>query len=225
MADIVETLQAGLEHHRAGRLPQAELAYRRVLEMHPRNAQAMHLLGLVAFQADKHQLAAEYVEGAIKYDAFHAPFWADLAEIYRALERTDDAVAAYRKALKINPDMADAWTHFGTLLEAIGETEEGVACYRRALAIDPNYAGAHAFLGVAMQAQGQLDLAQQSLERAVQLAPENPEIYLQLGRCLHAQQKWLDAIACYQMVRRIEPEHAAATQLYEQARAEIAGKS
>jgi protein O-GlcNAc transferase len=225
MADIVETLQAGLAHHRAGRLPQAESAYRRVLEMHPRNPQAMHLLGLVAFQADKHLLAAEYVERAIQFDAFHAPFWADLAEIYRALERTDDAVAAYRKALKINPDMADAWTHFGTLLEAIGETEEGVGCYRRALAIDPDYAGAHAFLGVAMQAQGQLDLAQQSLERAVKLAPDNPEIYLQLGRCLHAQQKWLDAIACYQMVRRIEPEHAAATQLYEQARAEIAGKS
>ena len=222
MTDIVGTLQSGLAHHRAGRLAQAELAYRQVLEVHPRNAHALHLLGLVAFQAGKPELALTYVEGAIKCDAFHAPFWADLAEIYRALERLPEAIAAYRKALGMNPDMADAWTHFGTLLEATGEPAEGLACYRKALEIDPDYAGAHAFLGVAMQQQGQLDEAQQSLERAVKLAPDNPEIYLQLGLCLQAQQKWLDAIACYQKVRRIEPEHEAAAQLYEEAKAAMA---
>lgn len=225
MADIVETLQAGLAHHRAGRLPQAELAYRRVLEIHPRNAQAMHLLGLVAFQADKPELAAQYVENAIKCDAFHAPFWADLAEIYRALGRTSDAVAAYRKALEMNPEMPDAWTHFGTLLEAIGESEEGLACYHRALEINPDYAGAHAFLGVALQERGQLEEAQQALEKAVHLAPDNAEIYFQLGRCLQAQEKWLDAIACFQKVRRLDPEHAGATQLYEQARAAMASQT
>jgi tetratricopeptide (TPR) repeat protein len=60
------------------------------------------------------------------------------------------------------------------------------------------------------------------LERAARLAPENPEIYLQLGRCLQAQRKWLDAIACYQNVRRLDPDHETATQLYEQAKAAMA---
>ena len=222
MTDIVGTLQSGLAHHRAGRLEQAEVAYSQVLEVHPRNEHALHLMGLVAFQAGKPELAATYIEAAIKCDVFHAPFWADLAEIYRALDRIPEAVSAYRKALDMNPEMADAWTHFCTLLELTGEAEEGLACYRKALEIDPEYAGAHAFLGVALQQHGQFDEAQQSLERAVKLAPENPEIYLQLGRCLHAQNKWLDAIACYQKVRRIEPDHEAAAQLYEQAKAAMA---
>jgi tetratricopeptide (TPR) repeat protein len=222
MTDILGTMQAGLAHHRAGRLVQAELAYRQVLEAHPRNAQALHLLGLVAFQAGKPEVAANCLETAIKCDMFQATYWADLAEIYRALERIPEAVAAYRKALEMNPKMADAWTHFGTLLEATGEVEEGLDCYRKALQIDPDYAGAHAFLGVAMQQQGRLDEAQESLERAARLAPENPEIYLQLGRCLQAQSKWLDAIACYQNVRRLDPDHETATQLYEQAKAELA---
>jgi cytochrome c-type biogenesis protein CcmH/NrfG len=56
----------------------------------------------------------------------------------------------------------------------------------------------------------------------VQLAPNNPEIYLQLGRCFHAQHKLLDAIACYQKVRRLEPEHPDAQRLCDEARAALA---
>ncbi len=222
MTDIVETLQAGLAHHRAGRLPEAERDYRKVLEMHPRNAQAMHLLGLVAFQAGKIDLSLQFIEAAISVDAFHAPFWADLAEVYRALERTDDSIAAYRKALEVNPEMADTWTHYGSLLQTLGKLDEAVDCYRKALEIDPDYAGAHAFLGIAMQEQGEIEEAQRMLEQAVHLAPHNPEIYLQLGRCLHAQHKWLDAIACYQKVRRLEPDHVDAQRLYDEARAALA---
>lgn len=225
MAGIVETLQSGLDHHRAGRLAEAEQAYRLVLEMHPRNAQAMHLLGLVAFQVDQPAAAAKCVESAIKVDAMQAPFWADLAEIYRALSRMDEAVAAYRRALEINPNMADAWTHFGTMLDTLGEHDEALSCYRKALEVDPKYAGAYAFLGLSLLQRGQIDAAQQQLETAVRLAPDNPEIYLQLGRCLHAQRKWLEAIACYQKVRRLDPEHVDAKQLYEEARAAIATSS
>src|SRR5262245_9046994 len=128
MADILGVLQAGLDHHRAGRLPQAERHYRDVLEMHPRNALAVHLLGLVAFQAGKPEMAAEYVEQAIKFDAFHAPFSADLAEIYRSLGRTPEAIASYRKALELSPEMPDARTNLGTLLESIGQPDEALAC-------------------------------------------------------------------------------------------------
>lgn len=222
MTDIAETLQTGLAHHRAGRLPEAERDYRKVLEMHPRNAQALHLLGLVAFQAGKIDLSKQFIEGAISVDAFHAPFWADLAEVYRALDRDDDAILAYKKALDMNAEMADTWTHYGSLLQTRGNVDDAVICYRKALEVDPNYAGAYAFLGIAMQEQGDLESAQQLLEQAVQLAPNNPEIYLQLGRCLHAQHKWLDAIACYQKVRKLDPEHADAQRLYDEARAALA---
>ncbi len=85
MTDITATLQSGLDLHKAGRLAEAEQTYRRVLEIHPRHALTSHLLGLVAFQAGNHELAAKYVEQAIRWDAFHAPFCADLGEIYREM--------------------------------------------------------------------------------------------------------------------------------------------
>jgi len=101
MTSIPEALQAGLEHHRAGRLLQAEQMYRRVLQIHPRHAGAVHLLGLIAFQAGKLDVAEYMLQEVVKIDAFHAPYSADLGEVYRALGKTSEAIAAYRKAMGI----------------------------------------------------------------------------------------------------------------------------
>ena len=45
MASIAETLQLALEHHRQGRLAEAEQLYRQVLRSDPTNADALALDG------------------------------------------------------------------------------------------------------------------------------------------------------------------------------------
>ena len=47
-----EQLSAAMEHHRAGRLAEAERLYRGVCAAEPSNARAFHLLGVVAHQRD-----------------------------------------------------------------------------------------------------------------------------------------------------------------------------
>ncbi|REK05449.1 MAG: tetratricopeptide repeat protein [Planctomycetota bacterium] len=225
MPELNEVLQVGLEHHKAGRLMEAERSYRQALAIHPRHAQTFHLLGLLAFQAEKPELAAEYVEQAIKIDAFHAPFQVDMAEIYRALGRTNDAIAVARKAVTLDPEAADAHTTLGMLLDEAGQHEEAVACYQQAIEANPEYAVAHAAMGTALERAGKLDEAQASFERATQLSPGSAEIYIQLGRLLHSRQKLVEAVACYQKAKQLQPDHPVADQLAQQARAAIASQS
>jgi Tfp pilus assembly protein PilF len=210
MADISETLQAGLEHHRAGRLLQAEHMYRRVLQIHPRHAGAIHLLGLIAFQVGKPELAAEYLTEAIKIDAFRATYPADLGEIYRAQDKIPAAIDCYRKALALDPEMAEAHNNLGTLLQTAGSPTEAIACFREALRLHPEYAEAHGNLGVVLQAQGQLAEAQAALEEAVKLTPEHADAYLRLGECLQVQGELLNALACYRKAMRLQPDLAVA---------------
>jgi predicted O-linked N-acetylglucosamine transferase (SPINDLY family) len=210
MSEIRESFQAGVDHHRAGRFLEAEKLYRRVLELYPRHSGAMHLLGLIAFQVGKTELAAEYVEQAIKLDAFRAPYPADLGEIYRALGRIPEAIASYRKALQLNPKMASAHALLGSLLESEGKREEALECYHKALSIDPACVEANVALGAAMLSQRKIPEAQVFLEKAAQRAPDNPQVYLNLGACLLAQDKLLDAIACFQNVARLQPDSSAA---------------
>ena len=160
MSSIVETLQQGLDHHRAGRLLEAEKMYRRVLKTHPRHAGAMHLLGLIAYQVGKPEDACQYLQQAIRLDAFQPCFPADLGEVYRSLNKIPEAIAAYRQALELNPLMADAQVDLGTLLHTHGDPDAAILCYREALRLKPDDATAYRNLASALQLQGHLTDAQ-----------------------------------------------------------------
>ena len=63
-------------------------------------ADALHLLGLIAHQAGRHEVAVEYIERAIALKEDAVPFHNNLGEVYRALHRISKAVACYRRASK-----------------------------------------------------------------------------------------------------------------------------
>ncbi|HEU4523305.1 MAG TPA: sulfatase-like hydrolase/transferase [Thermoanaerobaculia bacterium] len=70
----------------------------------------------------------------------------EIAAMVRATELTranrwDDAVAAYRKIVEVNPRLSDAWTGLGSALESAGRLEEAAEVYKRAIDIAPQLAG------------------------------------------------------------------------------------
>jgi len=54
---IANRLEAGIKHQQAGRLADAEECYRHVLAAQPDNADALHLLGVIAYQVRRHDAA------------------------------------------------------------------------------------------------------------------------------------------------------------------------
>ena len=65
MATISEALAIAIQHHQAGRLQAAEQIYRQILQAEPNHADAIHLLGVIAHQVGKHEVAVEYIGRAI----------------------------------------------------------------------------------------------------------------------------------------------------------------
>ena len=61
MATIPEALAIAIQHHQAGRLQAAEQIYRQILAVEPNHADAIHLLGVIAHQVGKHEIAVEYI--------------------------------------------------------------------------------------------------------------------------------------------------------------------
>ena len=85
MATIREALAIAIQHHQAGRLQAAEPVYRQILLADPNHADAIHLLGVIAHQAGRHEVAVQYIERAIRLNGSVAPFYNNLGEAYRAL--------------------------------------------------------------------------------------------------------------------------------------------
>jgi len=64
-AGLLRTIRSGFAHHQAGRLGRAEALYRRALEKDPDHADALHLLGVVAYQCGKIGPAIRLIERAL----------------------------------------------------------------------------------------------------------------------------------------------------------------
>src|SRR2546423_1016024 len=83
----------------------------------------------------------------------------NLGEVLRAQNKLDDAIAAYRAAIDLQPDYAAAHNNLGNALLAQGNAGDAIAAFRRAAELQPDFATTFFNLGVALVAQCRNDEA------------------------------------------------------------------
>ncbi len=134
----------------------------------------------------------------------------DLANVFRAEGKLDEAIAHYMKALDIEPGNAGAHINLGNTLRVKGRLDEAVAHYRKALDIEPDNAGAHINLGNLLRGSGRLDEAVAHYLTALEIEPNNAGAHINLGNVLQAKGELDDAAAHYEKALGIKPDHAGA---------------
>jgi protein O-GlcNAc transferase len=203
-------LEAGLAHHKEGRLREAEAAYRQILSDQPNNADALHFLGLIQFQSGRSDSAIEMIQRAIVLSPMTANYHDNLGLIYAHLGRIDEALASYRRAAELNPQHPKAIFNLANMLYFKERFQEAVVQYQRALKITPQMAEVHQNLGSALHRLGRLDEAEGSLRQALALRPNFPEARNTLGVVLGDKMQLDLAIAEYRQALAMKPDFAAA---------------
>ena len=108
------------------------------------------------------------------------------------------AIAAYRKAIELNPNYDCAYNNLGVALRRQGKLDDAIAAYRKAIELDPNDAFPYNNLGVALRRQGKLDDAIAAYRKAIELRGLiRVKAYNNMGIALTQQGKLDDAIAAY----------------------------
>ena len=87
--------------------------------------------------------------------------------------RTDEAVAAYERALTLDPRFSGAYVNLADAYRQLGRDAEGEKILRRGLAEAPRSADVHHALGLLLVRQGDKAAALMELRTAAQLAPDN----------------------------------------------------
>ncbi|MCY2990263.1 MAG: tetratricopeptide repeat protein [Planctomycetota bacterium] len=201
-----ESFTIALEHHRCGRRRQAEQGYRSVLAENPRHADALHLLGVLAFQHGQLTPAAELINRAIEIYPQSAPFHTNLAEVYRAAGRLGEAVAAGYMALQLEPDNVEAHNNVGLALLAQQQFAQAESHFRDALRLRPDFAQAANNLGSALREQTRRDEALLAYREAVRLGPQNPESHNNLGQLLLEEGEVDEALVHCREALRLNPQ-------------------
>ncbi len=206
---VAQALDTANRHLRAGRLGAAKAMYQDILLRHPRNAGALHFLGLAASQEGHLERAVDLMSKAIDEDRTIPFFHTNLAEIYRRLGRLDEAIAVCRRALDLYPVNPDALNTLGAAFHARGELDEAERALREALEFKPDLAMAHANLGNVLIARGKGDEAIESYRGALALQPNNVGVLNNLGNALAGMGRGEEAVETFRQALKLAPQEPA----------------
>ncbi len=96
----------------------------------------------------------------------------------------EDAIAAYRRVVAIDPTYAAAWNNLGLLLHRMGQYDEARAAYESALTQDPSCCEAVYNLGSLAEDRGDLDDAVERYRSALELSPDYADAHFNLAGAL-----------------------------------------
>jgi predicted O-linked N-acetylglucosamine transferase (SPINDLY family) len=207
---ISDALELAIGHHGAGRLAEAEALYRQVLAAQPNHAEAHHLLGVIAQQCGRADVAAELIRRAIELGLRTASAHSNLGEAYRRTGRLDDAIAAYRSALDLQSDFEVVHFNLGGALMEKGRLDDALVALRRAVELEPGHAEAHGNLGACHAELGRYEDAIAAYRRALQLKPALAETEFNLGVALTRLGRIEEAAGAYRRAAELRPGYAEA---------------
>ena len=85
-------LHVAMEHYKQGQLPEAERMCREILAKTPENSYALHLLGVIAGQVGRIEIAVQLIEKAVALHPGEAFFHCNLAKYCIDLGRFEQAL-------------------------------------------------------------------------------------------------------------------------------------
>ncbi|MBU0995463.1 MAG: tetratricopeptide repeat protein [Proteobacteria bacterium] len=225
MASTMNMLESAIAHHQAGRLQQAEEIYRQILQEDPSHSDALHLLGLIAYQVAKWDIALELIEKAIALKPMEPLYYFHYGLVLEALKKHEEAFIAFLCSAELDPQepktekaLLRQHTENPELLVRLGdfcfnrgrfETAEGM--YRKALHHAPDYARAYNNLASTVEQQnGPTDAVIENYLQAIRLRPDFIEAYYNLGVVFLATGCVDEAIDKFKQALDIQPDYALA---------------
>ena len=186
MKALRSLLDQAIALHQQGEFEQAESAYRQVLEKNPRDASALHLLGLLCAGKGDMAQAEAMVRSAVAIDERYAEAHNNLGKLLCQQGRHDEAIACHRRSLALRED-AETYYSLGLTLQAKGDLAAALQAYVDALERRSHYPEVLNNLGNVLRDLGQTTEAEACLRQALAQRPDMASTHYNLARLLQQQ--------------------------------------
>ena len=196
------------QFHGAGASARSLALAERMLSRDSDVATALHVRGLLALAEGDVAAAADDLAEASMLTPDDAEVHANHAAALRRLGRLDDAMAAARAALDLDPRSSPAMNNLGNVLRDAGRLSESEAAYRAALAVAPGFADAWANLAWVLSLNGQPRAAEEAAREAIALDGGHGNAFNNLGLALMRQGRLGEAEVALRRAIEIRPDFA-----------------
>ncbi len=207
-AEVQAQLGQGLAFHQQGRLAEAERIYAGVVQRAPNHFDALHLLGVIAYQNRDYARAVQLISKAISINPGVASAYSNRSNALKELGRFEEALAGYDKAISLKPDFEDYYNR-GNALGELKRFEEALASYDKAIALKPDFAEAFSNRGNALKELKRPGEALASYDKAIALKPDFQDYYNR-GIALKELKRFEEALVSYDKAIALKPDFAEA---------------
>ena len=111
--DVEGKLQQAISLYQAGQLLQAEQICQQILRDYPQDAEALHMLGVIAYQVGESEIATGLISQAIEIDSNQYVFFNSLGAALQKQGSLEESIQAYQQAIHLQPDHAGACYNLG----------------------------------------------------------------------------------------------------------------
>lgn len=205
--DLIFQNAVGL--HQAGRLDEAEAAYRRLLEISPENADLLHLLGMIAVQKGAYEAACGYLYKAVRLVPKAVPYRFTLAHALQESGHPKEALEHYKGVLELDASMPETYNNMGIIERRLGHPDAARAYFEKARRTDSSFAPALINIALLERAEGKTAEALALLDEAVRLAPGEAEPYAQKALVLRDSGRPEEAAELYRAALEKDPGNPA----------------
>lgn len=214
--DACTWVEQAEEHLAHGETEQARDCYNLALAHAPDHLIAHAGLARVLRDAGNPKVALDHVRHALRISPRDATLYFELAVVCSGLDDVPGSMAAYERALELDPACVAACInlgliHLGNLNDPLGAQRY----FERAIELDPRSVAARANLGLALEEQGRTDAALDYYEKLIAADPATSEYRWNRGLALLARGDYARGWDDYEMRNE---RHAARPRAFPYAR-------
>jgi Tfp pilus assembly protein PilF len=198
-------LHLGVVLNRLKKPAEAEVAYRKAIDLDPDSGDAHNNLGIALVKQRKLAAAEAAFRKAIERKPDSPEPHHNLGLVLFERNKPDEAEAAFRQSLRFRPDDAGVHYMLGRTLYEQNRRDEAEAAYRRAIALKPNYADAHIELGLIWRDRRKPAEAEAAFRQAIRLKPTSSAAHNDLGLVLHDRNQPAAAEAAFRKAIDLDP--------------------
>ena len=190
-----------------GRPQQALALCRKALRTNSRHAGALHLKGLIRYQAGEYDEAVRLFSRAVEIDPNQPVFHNNLGAAYQEKGEVKRAVTHYQNAIRLKPDFAEACCNLGKAWAQARQFQEALLWFQRAVDVRPDYKEVYPEMGAALLELRRPEEAIALAERLLALSPDCADGYYMMGNGLKEKDQFEEGVRCYQAALKLNPGH------------------
>jgi tetratricopeptide (TPR) repeat protein len=139
-----------------------------------------------------------------------AKAWYNKGLALDSLDRYEQAIECFDKAIQIDANNLVLFKNKGTALHYLGRYGESVACFDKAIQIDAHDGDAWSGKGLSFDYLGRYEEAIECFDKAIESNPKNDDAWYNKGVAADFLRKYEEAIVCYDKAIDINPDNAVA---------------